>query len=63
MSYYDDDGNRVHDDHEPEATHEELNETACNQCGESIGDSIGEVFGLCQMCWEEYCSRKWWELG
>lgn len=24
------------------------------------GDSIGDSLGLCQMCWEEFCSVTWW---
>lgn len=24
------------------------------------GDSIGSTLGLCQMCWEWFCSDNWW---
>ena len=31
----------------------------CEQCGkeEAAWD------GLCQMCWEAYCSKEWWKLN
>lgn len=32
------------------------------QCGEPVGDSIGDAYGLCQECWEGYCSREWWHV-
>ena len=40
----------------------------CPICGEDNNDNWVAVkdkkmvTGVCQMCWEEYCSVKWWEM-
>lgn len=34
----------------------------CDKCGEQYEDSVGSDSGMCQACWESYCSGEWWEL-
>lgn len=39
-----------------------MNNTPCRECGEPVGDSIGEAAGFCQECWEHNCSQQWWRM-
>jgi hypothetical protein len=36
----------------------------CTQCGKQCNpgeDWPGDNGRICQMCWESYCSRLWWD--
>lgn len=37
-----------------------MNNTPCRECGEPVGDSIGDAYGLCQEYWEGCCEREFW---
>ena len=41
----------------------ELQATICTNCTEPVGDSMGDDFGICQMCWEAECSESWWRMA
>jgi len=37
--------------------------TECTKCGKANDDKWpdGDDGGLCQICWEAYCDKEWWD--
>jgi len=38
-----------------------MDEIICSCGGHFLPiDSIGSNYGLCQLCWEDFCASLWW---